>query len=146
MSNLLNIDNSAPLSKLELQERGKQDAQSLLDEGYVNALDITAQARKAMEYLGAFIQATDSAARAEVNLYGGEKETLGATFSMGSTGDRINYDLDTVYLDLKERLKEREALLKIAKNAREVIFDGDGAEVPRLPLKSASREVLKVRL
>ena len=146
MSNLINIDESANLSKIELQERGKMDAMSLLDEGFVNALDITAQARKATEYLGAFIKATDSAARMEVAQYGGTRGALGVEFSMGSTGDRINYDLDPIYLELKNKLKAREVLLKVAKNAQENIFDGEGIEVPRLPLKTASREILKAKL
>lgn len=146
MKNLINIDESARLSKRELQERGASDSQLIQDEGLVNAINMVAMARKAIEYLGAFAKGFDSAARAEVNTYGGEKETLGAVFSIGSTGDRIDYDQDPIYQDLKKALKDRETLLKVAKYAKESIYDGEGIEVPRLPLKSASREVLKVRL
>ena len=146
MNKLINLDESANLSKTELQQRGSEDANALLAEGFVNALDMIAQGRKAIEYLTAFTKGFDSEARAELSLFGGEKNSLGATFSLGSTGDRIDYDLDPIYLDLKEALKARETLLKVAKYAKENIFDGEGIEVPRLPLKSASREVLKIRL
>jgi len=146
MNNLINIDESSQLSKIELQERGAKDSQDLLDAGYTSPLDMVAQGRKAIEYLTAFVRGFDSAAREQVANNGGESIVLGSIFTLGSTGERLDYDQDPIYAQLKKDLRDREFLLKTAKNAREDIYGGDASQVPRLPLKSASKEILKVRL
>ena len=146
MTKLITIDSVGFLGKQELHAKGGEAARTLMEEGFTDALNLVAMARKASEYMGAFIKELDSDARAEVNLNGGDKETLGAKFSIGSTGDRIDFEVDPIYKAMKAELKARELLLKTAKTMDNPIYDAGGIEVPRLPLKSASREVLKIRL
>ena len=145
MDKLLNLDESANLSKEELQERGTADAITILDDGLAEVLEMYAMSRKAIEYLTAFNKGLDPSAREEVS-HGMDVDALGVNFSLSSTGDRIDYEVDEVYLKLKKAVKDREMLLKVAKHAEEYIFDGNGDKVPRLPLKSASKEILRVKL
>ena len=142
---LINIDKVSVMNKTDLQERGKQDARLLMDEGFTNAVNLVALARKAIAYLTSYHQELDSDARTEC-MGREEVEALGVKFSLSSTGDRLNYDLDQVYADLKQKLKDREMLLKTAKKMDNEIFDGDGVAVPKLPLKAASKEILRAKL
>ena len=142
---LINTQNTKHLNKTELISKGKFDARTTADEGFKDVLEMMAMARKGIEYLTAFVKEIDGDVRGKLP----DSQTitvLGSEFSLGSTGDRIDYEKDANYANLKAQLAERTALLKMAKNAKETIYDGDASEVPRLPLKSASREVLKIRV
>ena len=142
---LINTQKTKNLSKSELMSKGKFDARTTADDGFKDVLEMMAMARKGIEYLNAFVKEIESDVRGKLP----DSQTitvLGSEFSLGSTGDRIDYEVDPVYAAIKAQLSERAGLLKMAKNAKETIYDGDASEVPRLPLKSASREVLKIRV
>jgi hypothetical protein len=144
---LVLIEAAAKLDKKELQDRGAQDAKQALDSGNYGALGMTVTARKAAEYLASFIKELDSPAREELSQENyKEAEIFGSKLSLSSTGARLDYEADPIYRDLKERLKEREELLKLAHKSKDAIFDQYAAEVPKVPLKYQSREVLKIRL
>ena len=134
------------LSKRQLSDLGSQHAKTLLDEGYSDAVVLVTQARKAIEFLKGFDAQCDSIAREELTRDGVEMEIYGAKLSLSSTGDRLDYDADPVYKQIKSQLKAREDMLKLARNAAEEFYDGEGIAVPRVPIKSHSKEVLKVKL
>ena len=146
MSQYISVKEAQNMSKADLQNQGAIDARSIIDDGFVDATDMIAQARKMIEYLTAYAKEIESEARAEVANSDGELKTLGAVFSLGSTGDRLNYELDEVYYRMKRAIKEREDLLKLAHNSSDDVFDGAKNKVPIVPLKSASKELLKVKL
>ena len=134
-------------SKQDLHEQGQLKAQDLTEGGQFDAVVLVVQARKATEYLGAFIKELDSQARKEVNEdYNGDADIYGAKISIGSTGDRLDYDKDAEYLRLKDALAERAKWLKIASGNKteEVVLDGE--VVKPVPLKSASKETLRIKL
>ena len=146
---LIDFNNKAvgQLSKKELAEVAKKDAAQKMAEGYSSALDLTVMLRKAAEYISAYVKALDSPAREELYQEDNkEADRIGAKLSLSSTGQRLDYSADPIYSDLQNRLKEREELLKLAHKSKDAIFDQYAAEVPRVPVKYASREVLKIRL
>jgi len=131
------------LSKEQLQSDGSAKARELMEEGYSDASNLTVQARKVMEYLSAFIKELDSDTRAEVNDQ--DMDVYGAVLSLSSTGDRYDLEADTEYLRIKGELTERAKWLKIAsKSKEEVVLNG--AVVEAVPIKSASKEILKIKL
>lgn len=136
----------ATLNKKGLQEWGELTAKEMLDSGdhYPDVLFV--QARKAKEYLESFIKAVDSETRAKVTQDGGESLVYGCTLSLGSSGDRFNFEEDFEYSRIKAMLKDREELLRVACKAKESIYDSDGGEVPRVGIKSHSKEMLKAKL
>ena len=50
----------------------------------------------------------------------------------------LDYSTDEVWNDLKNQLKEREELLKVAHKSKEKIYDSEGVEVPKCPIKPSS--------
>ena len=147
MSDLIKLKDFSILSKADLQAQGEGKAKELIEGGYYDAVVLIVQARKANEYLSSFIKALDSQARKEVNEeYNGDAQIYGANLSIGSTGDRLDLEVDVEYKRIKEALAERAKWLKIASKdtTTEVVIDG--AVVKPVPIKSASKELLKIRL
>ena len=144
---LVRLKDFSILSKADLQAQGEGKANELMKNGYYDAVTLLVQARKASEYLGAFIKALDSDARREVNEdYNGDANIYGAQLSIGSTGDRLDYEADEEYKRLKTALDERAKWLKIASKDRKNEVVLDGVVVEAVPIKSASRELLKIKL
>ena len=50
----------------------------------------------------------------------------------------IQYQEDEVWQELKNKLQQREELLKVALKSDETIYDSDGVEVPKVNVKYAS--------
>ena len=142
---LIKLKNFEKLSKSDLQAEGKAIARLLLDEGFSDASVMTVQARKALEYLTAFVGEIDSELRDEVHNSGGEMNIFGATLSLSSSGDRLDYEADGVYLELKEALKSRAEWLKRASNTSDEV-KVHGEIIPPVPLKTASKEVIRIKL
>ena len=141
------IERAANKNKQELQELGREDAREAMASGDYSPLELVITARKASEYLSAFVKDLDPNAREELlQHYKNEASVLGSKASLGSTGDRPNLEEDPIYKELAEKLKARADLLKLARRSTDPIFDSEGIEVPKVGLKSASREVLKIAL
>jgi hypothetical protein len=132
-------------SKGEIVGTAQDHANELIESGEHDPLDLLVRARKALAYLETFTKAMDSEARTEMQKYHNKTIVHGAMLQMSSTGDRLDYDQDPTYLLLKRKLKERADMLKqAANNIDALVVDDDGCPVPVVPLKSASRETLKV--
>ncbi len=141
---LINVQKTRDLSKSELIKAGASDARAMSDAGMIDVLEMLVMARKAIEYFSSYTSELESEVRGMLPSH--SITVLGSNLSLGSTGDRIDYDQDDIYADLKNTMALRVDLLKTAKKMNEPIFDGSGIEVPSLPLKSPSREILKVKL
>ena len=61
-------------------------------------------------------------------------------------GAIIDYSKDSVYSELAGKLKDRKDLLDMAFRMKEAIYDADGAEVPKLKIKSYRKDSLNVKL
>lgn len=135
------------LDKKGLQQLGAQHGQALLDDGFHDATVLTVQARKAKEYIEAFIKQLDYETRAQITQDPeGWKDIYGCTLSISSTGDRLAYEQDSMYAHLKAKLQERKQLLDLAFKQSEEVYDSLGDQVPKVGIKTPSKETLKVNL
>jgi hypothetical protein len=72
-------------------------------------------------------------------------KAYGVEFSTMNTGDRYDYAADPIYADIARQLKEREELLKLALKSANPIYDHEGIEVPKVPVKTFGSEVIKLK-
>lgn len=56
----------------------------------------------------------------------------GVTFTPKNGSEKLNLSEDSVYAGLESKLKERGELVKLATKSKDVIFDSDGCEVPKV--------------
>ena len=146
--NLQQFDSVRHLSKNALHLAGQQDAEKLNSTGFNDAVEMAITARKAVEYLGAFMKALDSSVL-DALYKNGEKQTLnvlGCELTVGSTGDRLDYEQDVVYKNLAIQLKQRADILKLARNSDVDIVDTNGEPVMKVGIKTPSKELIRVKL
>lgn len=81
----------------------------------------------------------------EAEKYKNNETVMGASFRLGYTGDRYDYEQDKTYRDLKEQLKKREELLKQASQTKAVLVDDEtGEQIPKVDIKTWSKQTLSV--
>lgn len=66
------------------------------------------------------------------------------TYNQG--GKILDYSEDPIYHSIKLMLDDRKALLDLAFKSQNNIFDSEGVQVPKVPIKSYRKESLNVRL
>lgn len=132
-------------TKKEIQSSALVAAEKIIDDGILNPEDSLIIAKKLVEYCNSFMKGLESSVRAEVDKNGG-LEINGVKLSLSSTGERLSYEDDSVYKELKEKLKSRETLLKtVYKQKIEVADTVTGEIVPIVSIKSPSKEILIVK-
>lgn len=148
MERLTQFESVKNLSKAELVTLGKTEADKLIDSGLYNASDLAVSARKAVEYLGSFISSLNTQVLDELYSNGSREilSVLGSELSVGSTGDRYDFERDVIYKNLAIQLKARAELLKDASKSDVEIVDSDGVVVAKVPIKTASRDTIKFKL
>ena len=131
------------ISKKEIKVKAKEDSDRLLDEGELDVAEVFTDATRVAEYLAEFIKnIKPSITESE---YGKSYDTKAANISFRNTGDRLDFEQDEVYKELKEKLKAREALLKMAYKSKDSIYDGEAAEVMRVGVKTVGKETLVIK-
>ena len=136
------------LDKYQLNKLGELHAREMMEEGFSNPVELAIMARKSIEYLGAFMNHLDRNVKEEL-FKNGERQTLaclGSELSLGSTGDRLDYEQDATYKNLATQLKARAEILKTAKNSDVDIVDTNGECVMKVGIKTPSRDIIKVKL
>jgi len=128
------------LPKKEVKAKAIENANKIVNAGKVDLADTFADASRVKEYLTAFVEELKKHVTTEE--YGKEYETKGCKISFRNTGDRLDYEQDEVYSELKEKLTDRENLLKTAYKSKNMIFDADGVEVPKVGVKTPSKETV----
>lgn len=128
------------ITKKEIVVKAKDDVKTMVDSGEVDIAEAVIDATRLSEYLKVFV----SELRNHVDDKYDKYECKGVKLTFKGTGDRLDYECDEVYTELKERLKEREELLKLAYKSKNMIFDSEGVEVSRVGLKSASKQTLNI--
>lgn len=128
------------IPKKEILQKAKEDVKSMVDSGEVDIAEAVVDATRLSEYLKVFVS--------ELRNHVGDKydkyECKGVKLSFKGTGDRLDYEQDEVYSELKERLKAREELLKLAYKSKDMLFDSEGVEVPKVGVKSPSKQTLNI--
>ncbi len=128
------------ISKKEVEKRAIDNAQEVVDKGEVDIANAFADSSRVMEYLNTFVGELKK--HVTPDEYGKDYETKGVKISFRNSGDRLDYEQDEVYKEMKEALKEREALLKIAYKSKEAIYDHEGVEVPKVGVKTVGKETV----
>ena len=129
------------MTKKMAKQQGVEAAKTLLDKGEISAIDALSNFARFKEVVESFV----SELRKNADLPEKEYEKNGVKFSMRSTGDRFDYSKDEVYAELHRKLKDREELLKLAMKSKDVIYDSEGVEVPKVGVKTYGKETLIIQ-
>lgn len=113
-------------NKKEVQFSANTFITKVIDGGEVDKYELLAQAKRMQEALDV-ITAKILEVMPQENF---EAFGLKGTFRNG--GDTINYKDDFKWSEIKEKLNEREMLLKVALKSNSTIYDDDGIEVTKV--------------
>ena len=144
MKDTLIIFDFSALSKTDIQRVGKNSARKELEQGFNNPLQRFILAKRASEYLESYMSELKPAALNEAEKHGKGTTAFNSKIDIRSTGARYDYEQDPVYVEIAEKLKIRKELLDLALKSKDQIFDSEGVEVPRVPMKSAGATTLAI--
>lgn len=113
-------------NKKEVQFSANTFITKVIDGGEVDKYELLAQAKRMQEALD-IITAKILEVMPQENF---EAYGLKGTFRNG--GETINYKDDFKWSEIKEKLSEREMLLKVALKSNSTIYDDDGIEVTKV--------------
>lgn len=113
-------------NKKEIQFSANTFITKVIDDGEVDKYELLAQAKRMQEALDVITaKILDVVPQENFEAFG-----LKGTFRNG--GETINYKDDFKWSEIKEKLSEREMLLKVALKSNSTIYDDDGIEVTRV--------------
>ena len=113
-------------NKKEIQFSATTFITNLIDGGEVDKYELLAQAKRMQEALDVITaKILEVVPQENFEAFG-----LKGTFRNG--GETINYKDDFKWSEIKEKLNEREMLLKVALKSNSTIYDDDGIEVTRV--------------
>lgn len=113
-------------NKKEIQFSANTFITKVIDGGEVDKYELLAQAKRMQEALDVITaKILDVVPQENFEAFG-----LKGTFRNG--GETINYKDDFKWSEIKEKLSEREMLLKVALKSNSTIYDDDGIEVTRV--------------
>jgi hypothetical protein len=113
-------------NKKEVQFSANTFITNVIDGGEVDKYELLAQAKRMQEALDVITaKILDVMPQENFEAFG-----LKGTFRNG--GETINYKDDFKWSEIKEKLSEREMLLKVALKSNSTIYDDDGIEVTRV--------------
>jgi hypothetical protein len=113
-------------NKKEIQFSATKFITDVIDGGEVDKYELLAQAKRMQEALDVITaKILEVVPQENFEAFG-----LKGTFRNG--GETINYKEDFKWSEIKEKLSEREMLLKVALKSNSTIYDDDGIEVTRV--------------
>jgi hypothetical protein len=113
-------------NKKEIQFSATKFITDVIDGGEVDKYELLAQAKRMQEALDVITaKILEVVPHENFEAFG-----LKGTFRNG--GETINYKDDFKWSEIKEKLSEREMLLKVALKSNSSIYDDDGVEVTRV--------------
>lgn len=116
---------SPEFTKKDAIETGKKLVDDLFEAGEIDELKVFSNIVRLKEV----VNSADKAFREKTILLQNISSN-GVEFIPKNGAKRLNYYEDPIYNDLVKKVKDREDLLKVAHNSKDVIFDSDGVEVP----------------
>jgi len=133
--NIAEISNS--LSKKEVKLRGLEDIKAVIDSGDEDLTLIASQVVRFKEYI--------STIESELRKHLTPNEAHGIKIEAQNTGDRLNYEDDEVYSQLKAQLKERESVLKMAHKSVGLMLEEDNETIiTKVGIKTHGKETIKI--
>lgn len=120
------------LNKKEIEFSSKEFAKNLIEAGEIDKFEAFAQAER--------IALATANVRDEIKKHlPREKHSFFGIEITPVTGrTMIQFQDDLVWAELKEKLSQREELLKVALKTNEPFYDSEGVEVPKVGVKYAS--------
>jgi len=128
------------MTKKEVQKKAEEDVKRIMAEGSTKIAEAMIDTTRLAEYLVNVAKHLKKHVGEKYDKY----EVKGSKFSFRGTGDRLDYDQDEVYASIKESLKQREELLKLAFKSKDMLFDSEGVEVPKVGVKTPSKQTLVI--
>ena len=124
-------DNFLP-KKTEIEFSSKQFAKNLIEAGEIDKFEAFAQAER--------LALATANVRDEIKKYlPREKHSFFGIEIIPINGRTIiHFQDDLVWAELKEKLQQREELLKVALKTNEPFYDSEGVEVPKVSVKYAA--------
>ena len=118
-------------TKKEIENSGRSLAKQILSHGEIDKYELFSQAER--------LATVTANIRDEIKeALPHEKHTaFGIEFCPVSGRTMINFQEDEVWSELKEKLQQREELLKVALKSNDPIYDSEGVEVPKVSKKFA---------
>jgi hypothetical protein len=132
------------LTKKQIEEQEHHRVTEIVEGGHYDILAAYINAKISLYRMATRISLLEKAAMDEYDKF--NEKTLkykgyGLTKSQG--GAIYDYERDTVFKNLNDQVKARKELLKAALR-QDAIYDADGCEVPRVPVKSYKKDSLNL--
>jgi hypothetical protein len=146
MENELIIKDIFTITKKEIIQKAKADVSKAIDSGQVDELQLMQKIKRVSEYAAQVLKELEPEAVMAYEKHGQKTvEYAGAKYSVRPGGKILDYEKDPEYKRLKDELALRKELLDQAYKNNEsgqnsMVVDGDGAEVPVVPVKTYRKD------
>lgn len=142
MSYLVFTKETAKLTKKDVAVNAEQEAMAVIDNGEINPLERYCAVKKMGDYIERYLEVMKPYAIKEQAKHGKESYHSFGKTQLKNSGDRLDYEQDIVYRQLLKQLQDRKDLLNLAYKADGIVYDSDGASVPKVGVKTYGSEVI----
>ena len=120
------------LSKKEIENSSRLFAKQILSHGEIDKYELFSQAER--------LATVTANIRDEIKSHLPKEKHVAFGIEVNPVSGRtmIQFQDDLVWSELKEKMQQREELLKVALKSNESIYDSEGCEVPKVSVKYAS--------
>lgn len=116
-------------TKKEIEINSKQFAKQLIDSGEIDKLELFAQAERMAQAV------TTVRDEIKASLPKEKHQFYGIEIIPVNGRQMIQYQEDLVWAELKEKLQQREELLKTSLKVTNEVYDSEGIEIPKVSVK-----------
>jgi hypothetical protein len=122
-------------TKKEIENSGRLFAKQILSHGEIDKYELFSQAER--------LAAATANIRDEIKSHLPREKHIAFGIEVTPVSGRtmIQFHEDLVWSELKEKLQQREELLKVALKSDESIYDSEGCEVPKVGVKYSADSI-----
>ena len=134
-----------PLRKRQIMELAIDDVNKSIEVARSSPVETQIFFKRLKVYVDEFIRGNETFA---IDQYNQDKRTTynNVDVSLTRGAALLDYEKDPIYADLAYRLKERKQVLDMAFKMKDSVYDNEGIEVPKVPVKDYRKDSLNVRL
>lgn len=121
---------SENFTKKDAELTGQELVKTIINDGNVDPKKVFSNIVR----LKAVIDSADKAFRDQLEFMSRDSFN-GVEFNPVNPRESLNYDEDEICVELAEKLKQRQELVKLATKSKDSIFDAQGCEVPKVSSK-----------
>ena len=115
-----------------------------VDNGEINALEVFATFKKLEKVFDESKRKVEEQAQKEASNYDKNFKVAGVEFTQKEGSKTLQYSEDFLIVELTDKIKQRQELIKVATISKEPIYDQNGIEVTKVSIKS-SKSILAVK-